>query len=1041
MEAPDSLGPCPFQKGDLLALKGNPSIRGTFTGKTKIAGSHRMLQLQLGPNQTEFHRETLLEALEQTDDPEFLLRKGSFAPPDALKKRMLLSRLTGQLTDVLYSIEASNTEFMPHQFIPVLKFLESPVGRLLIADEVGLGKTIEALYLWQELQARFDARRLLIVCPSTLREKWKGDLYTRFGITDAEILDAKRLYEWVTAVPASGFRKSFIGIVGLEGLRTRTENAHLESPNPRERLAGFLLEEASNWEEPLFDLVVIDEAHYLRNPLTASHQIGEALREVSRHFLLLTATPVHTGAENLYYLLRLLAPELFNDINLFYHLFESNRWIIKGANALLYKGAVEEAKQALKEAISAEHVPNRKSLKELYYGLSPLSQLTVEERVHWGRKLESLSTFSLFLSRSRKRDVFTKRVVRAPKSFGIPLHGYERAVYTQISNQIRTTANTAKGKSITHIFQLISLQRQLTSCFYAAIKRWKSQRYGSAEELWEDLGTLPGKVGESTVPTVLEQLYLDSIDLTTLYRVDTKYRTLRRWLQGRLHRNPREKIVIFSYYRATIDYLEHRLKMDGIPAIKLKGGMGDQKWEILTSFQNPEGPNVLVSSEVGSEGIDLQFSRFMVNYDLPWNPMRLEQRIGRLDRIGQKAKKIIILNLYRPDTIEDRVLMRLYERIEIFKESIGDMEDILGEHIEETSRILINPNLTEEERERMILQSQQALVEKRRQIQELENKAIDFFHHEKFILSQIRNMREIGRYVKPEEIHGAVLDFFSHRYPQTFIQEGPVRCSLLLQLSPAAKDALSQYMEEVKPPLKSSLSISPKPILCLFDPKTEPPRSTTRSERIPVHHPLIRWILSEYRKDQIHLTSAIRLTLPNPTVPRGVYLYTLQQWIARGGIRNQVTLVYYLYNLKTAEIIAGEPSEQILHLAGEQGTRWTDWEVAIYSTSISRAYLRLSHRIGNDFSGFSYRLEAENKHFCDQQAEYARLSAERKEQSIQRVIQDLQAQGKLKTIRAHEGRLKSVRDNLARALARIERKRNEFSPSFEDVAVGILLVE
>ena len=108
------------------------------------------------------------------------------------------------------------------------------------------------------------------------------------------------------------------------------------------------------------------------------------------------------------------------------------------------------------------------------------------------------------------------------------------------------------------------------------------------------------------------------------------------------------------------------------------GGMGDEKNEVIERFKTSPRINILISSEVGSEGIDLQFASIEFNYDLPWNPMRLEQRIGRIDRIGQKSEKILIYNMICNNTVEDRVLQRLYERIQIFTSSIGDIEEILA---------------------------------------------------------------------------------------------------------------------------------------------------------------------------------------------------------------------------------------------------------------------------------------------------------------------------------------------------------------------------
>ena len=1040
MEDPISTS-CPYQAGEFLALKGNPSIRGRYTGYSRISGSHRMLQLELGPNQTQFFRESQLEPVERGGDIPTLLRSGKFAPPDEFRRILFRSRLSGTLTNVLYSIEASNTEFMPHQFLPVLKFLESPVGRLLIADEVGLGKTIEALYIWQELQARQDARRLLVVCPSTLREKWKGDMLTRFGITDAEILDAKKLWELIQTVHSTGFRKGFVGIVGLEGIRTRSKDADIHSRIPRSRLSAYLQEEVPGWEEPLFDLLVIDEAHYLRNPATASHQIAEALRDVSKHVLLLTATPVHTGSDNLFNLLKLLSPENFTDSTVFEEIFEYNRLIIRGMNALLYRNNPMEALESIKKVASHNFSHSSEELQTIKCKLESSSDLIDEERIHLGRRLQRLSPFSTFITRYRKRDVFPNRVLRSAKQLEIPLTPYEKTIYETITWDIR---RFAKGKPPFHIFQLVSLQRQLTSSFYASLRRWGKMKSRSLNpELWEDLGVLgKGKQG-SLLPEILQKVTSKTVDMKKLYVEDVKFKKLLQAIRAILQKNPKEKIIIFSYYRATIDYLHRRLLRHGIQSIRLKGGMQERKWEVLRSFQSPEGPQVLVSSEVGSEGIDLQFCRYLFNYDLPWNPMRLEQRIGRLDRIGQQADKILIYNLCRPDTIEDRVVMRLYTRIHIFEESIGDLEDILGNYIERAARILIDPDLTEEEREQRILQSQQALVEQRQQMRELEEKAVDFFHHQEFILSHVIQRRESGQYIKPVELKDLVKDFFTHRYPQTTLQEGPEPHTLFLLLSPEGKGSLGKYIEKTKPALRTSLVSTTKPVLCIFDPKVMQ-KIQLKGEQIPIHHPLIRWIMAEYQNEFLYPLSAIQWT---PTegpalIGPGIYLYLIQRWKVEG-IRKKDELVFYLFDQNGKPLFSETDkgkAEVILRKAAEEGTPWDQWNIWIDTEALQACFEASLQVVQKDFDAFVTREEEENESYCNQQARNAQLSAERRENSILETIQKLTSEGKTKMIKAHEGRLRSVRENLERALTRIDTYRREFNPSFSDVAAGLLFI-
>src|SRR5262245_25794055 len=182
------------QAGLFVRLIDNPNRQGTTTGKSKVIGSTLRVEVRFSPNEKKFVAVELLELVPEGGDIYDDIEAKRFGSNVDLRSTLTLEKLKGRLTNVLYSMEASNTDFYAHQFKPVLRCLESPVGRLLIADEVGLGKTIEAGFVWKELQARDSARRLLVVCPAMLREKWCDDLGRKFGI-NAQIFGVAELLE------------------------------------------------------------------------------------------------------------------------------------------------------------------------------------------------------------------------------------------------------------------------------------------------------------------------------------------------------------------------------------------------------------------------------------------------------------------------------------------------------------------------------------------------------------------------------------------------------------------------------------------------------------------------------------------------------------------------------------------------------------------------------------------------------------------------------------------------------------------------------
>ena len=304
--------------GQRVRVIGDPGRIGVTEKGLRKIGSISRIKVRFSENDVVWLNNDLLELVE-SEEPDLFddLEAGRFGSVRDLRMVLTAEKLSGRLTNVFYSMESSNTDFYPHQFKPVLRFLESPTGRLLIADEVGLGKTIEAIYVWKELEARDEARRLLIVCPAILREKWKDDLLQRFGI-HAEIIDTPTLVERLTSFQTKGVPQAFRYIVSLEGARAPRDFAERsEHASKRAELASILDANPSSGEIPLLDLTIIDEAHYLRNPSTQAALLGRLLRDASQSLLLLTATPIQIHSQNLFHILNLISPEDFGSLEEF----------------------------------------------------------------------------------------------------------------------------------------------------------------------------------------------------------------------------------------------------------------------------------------------------------------------------------------------------------------------------------------------------------------------------------------------------------------------------------------------------------------------------------------------------------------------------------------------------------------------------------------------------------------------------------------------------------------------------------------------------
>ncbi len=960
---------------------------------------------------------------------------GRFQGIDDLKRIVYRYRLSGELTNILYSMSNGATIFMPHQFIPVAKFLESYTNRLLIADEVGLGKTIESMYLWEELRVRKNAKRLLIVVPAILRFKWKADLQKFFGI-DAQIVSAQNsengtsLFEYVKNSIMFPQKESFSLIVSLEGLRIA------------DHMKGLL--EQNRDVRKLFDLVIIDEAHYLRNSNTRSYETGELLRDVAEGFLLLSATPIQTGSENFYNLLRLLSEDEFYDKSTFELQLAENYPLVKLTSALDGDSDLFVVEKLLQEARRIKVHSYDTDLKELSNNL-PAVMKSTRKRIEMVAKLKSKYFYDGFITRTRKRDVIENRIERRVASINYPLSPVGRDFYEHVTDYLKSKGDK---ENTFNNFGLIMRQRQMASCMPAALNSWRA---GSGEEgLYdEDSSIFPAEILEKeTTERFVNMPTFPEIDLESLVNNDTKLQYVMGMIKNLVRNNSNEKIVVFSFFRGTVDYLYRQFISHDIRAVAILGGMKDtEKVDNLNRFRN-NNINVLVSTEVGSEGIDLQFAKYEINYDLPWNPMKLEQRIGRLDRIGQESPSIYIFNAFCEDTIEDRILSRLYDRIQIFTDTIGDLEEIVGNVIQEMELdVFLNDYQTEEDVQRKAKQVEQAIENKKRITTDLEIKSGLFSLYQDFILSNIKKAHDSYRRITPGELIYTTRDFLNTRYPGSTVNPAKTKDTAVIKLSQQARDGLQSYIRRTGAQTSTSLcSIQGETLCCFGNINEDTASKRIKQEIIDINHPLVKWILGLIKNESMYSSSCTAVQVSNKVLPKslqvkpGNYTFFVQQWIAEGARRLNELHYFMMHVDETIPLNAGV-SEAIVSAAALQGNTYDSHMLDddTFTKSVDCVNSLISYA-WNQYEQFEMRQGVQNNDLIKNQEQYVRRSTEKKIAGYQATIEDLRLNNRGEgVIRMWEGRIKHANEDMKDKLSRLNSKFN-CPITCGDIAVGIIKV-
>lgn len=786
--------------GDFVRLKTDPTRAGRLLEGTRNQAGEVFVPVVFADGGRRYLPLSALELVPEIPDSiEQQMLAGSFAGLDWLKRTLMRYRVTGRLSDVVYSMEATDTDFYAHQFKPVLKLLNAPTDAILIADEVGLGKTIEAGLIWTELRARNDARRLLVICPRTLCKKWQIELERRFGV-EARVVGADELLETLSS--PQRVAKGFAYVASMSSLRP-PKNWDKENVGESEAIRGTariklarLLEEKAD-EQPIFDLLVIDEAHHMRNPETLLYRLARLANAVSAHRVFLSATPIHLQNRDLHSLLHLIDPDTFSTEQVLNGIIEANAPIVAARELVLRSASTrEEVAERIAEAQAHPLLAGNKTLGILKSQVLQADlDITSRSTIAW--RLENANHLANFICRTRRRDVEEFRVVRQTTSVMVEMSAAERDFYDAITAAV---AEYARSGNTNLRFLLSSAQRMLASSPAAASHYWMGEnRLGmtEADDSFESDETIEDSLDERPLVSILAAT-ASKLNMTNQLRdADSKYQALLDQLKKRWDVSPNEKIIIFSSFKPTLHYLSERFSVENIGAALLHGSISESRDSILEQFRENPQILILLSSEVGSEGVDLQFCSVVINYDLPWNPMRIEQRIGRVDRLGQKRETVQVLSLLYSGTIDERLYTRLYQRLELIQTALGGFEAILGEPIRDLTMKLLDPSLSEEQKAAAIEQTAQALETRRRHEEALEKEAGSFIAHGDYILNRILEARSLKRWIQGDDIFAYVKDRLVRSYPGTVIEASqPGADTHRVYLTAAAQADFNRFVTE-----------------------------------------------------------------------------------------------------------------------------------------------------------------------------------------------------------------------------------------------------
>lgn len=915
-----------FTVNQRVRRKSQPHVRGTFQKTRQNKAGELLGEIQLADGLLTSIKLSDLEC----DADTFLLPEEKLAAyklgdVHSLRRKLTLEKMTGNRTDFLHSMHTAELEFMPHQFKPVLKFIESSTGRLLLADEVGLGKTIEASLIWLEMRARQDARRLLIICPGMLIDKWVNELDKKFGIRAEAIASVQQLRTHIQNPSAFGYAlvASYETIrVGAGEIDAAEGDPEAEKPSgsgsDRFQLAKWLTEQAESHSKP-FDLLIFDEAHRLRNKTSLLARSARIYSNAAAHLLLASATPINNSSNDLFALMELIDEDTFDSHDSLDREIYHNRPVILAQNALS-DNLIKEAGDYLELAIERHNsYGNKNSVINTISRIRTEIEESIKSSAHnpeqvikWRMALDDCDFFSPYISRTRRCDVQGKHRIREAKVFPLSLAPHESKIYAEVLDAIRQRLNLVSEmkKNRQSMLGLVTPQLRMASSIPAMLYAFQDSLQGKPDTpdiAWDSVVESEDDDNDETADESFRremQIWQERFSKTLrqyppeiMEKSDSKYTCFKDAVSRLLETEPTSGLVVFSYFIPTLDYLKRRLESDGISVSLISGKITrDTRDREIERYLKGES-KILLSSEVGSEGIDLQHAgHVVINYDLPWNPMRIEQRIGRVDRIGQKADKIMIINFCVENTIEERVHEILMRKTDCFTSTLGATGVVLGE------KQLINAiqnnweKLTPEQRRELETRESLAAANTA-QIQSKLTENESALANSSLIEGRINRMHELGDFISADDFRNLIHDFFETNYIGTKIHHtiDGAKNALEVHLTPDAKVSFEHYCRDNKLDYASWVSLGATGHMVLRGRfagtnETLSNRTTRLYQIITTACPFIRWMIAGCRKTPASLENAFYLRCRFPSsshVPPGEYAFRLDRLEFKGVTERQ----------------------------------------------------------------------------------------------------------------------------------------------------------